>query len=133
MAIILDSSFILAFDNLDDFHNKKAKELWKRIEGMEFGQYFISDYIFDEIIAVSMRKISKERAFVLGQQILKSVPIINIDKNIFNEAWNFFKESKLNLSFTDCTNLALLKLIGSKNIVTFDKAFKEIKEIDVIE
>ena len=133
MAIFLDTSFIIAFDNEKDVHHKNAREIWKKIEAMAYGQYFISDYIFDEIIAVSLRKSGDKNGTVaLGEKLLKSMPIINVDKHIFEEAWKIFLESKLNLSFTDCTNLVLLNLIGSNKIATFDKAFKEIKDIDVI-
>ena len=133
MAIFLDTSFIIAFDNEKDVHHKNAREIWKKIEAMAYGQYFISDYVFDEIIAVSLRKSGdKTGTATLGEKLLKSMPIINIDKHIFEEAWKVFLESKLNLSFTDCTNLVLLNLIGSNKIATFDKAFKEIKDIDVL-
>ena len=35
-------------------------------------------------------------------------------------------------SFTDCTTLALMEKENIKNIATFDKDFKKIKEINVI-
>jgi len=66
----------------------------------------------------------------MGKKLIRSVPMINIDNHLFEEAWRILIESKL--SFTDCTNLVLLKLIGSNKIATFDKAFKEIKDIEVI-
>ena len=132
-TIFLDASFIIAFDNEKDVHHKEARELWKKIESAAFGQYFISDYIFDEVISVSLRKSNDKIGTVqLGEKLLQSMLIINIDNHIFKEAWEIFRESKLNLSFTDCTNLVLLKLIGSNKIATFDKAFKEIKGIEVI-
>jgi len=55
-AIFLDASFIIALDNKDDVHHQKARDTWEKIEGMAFGQYFMSDYIFDEVISVSLRK-----------------------------------------------------------------------------
>jgi len=117
MPILLDASFILAVDNERDIHHNKTPNAWIKIANGEYGQYFISDYIFDEISGVSL---------------IHDVPIINIDQHMFDEAWKIFTKTKLNLSFTDCTNIVLLKLINSKNIATFDKAFKEIKEINVI-
>ncbi len=131
--ILLDTSFIVAFDNEKDVHYKRAREIWVRIEAMEFGQYFISDYIFDEVIAVSLRKTNKEGTINLGQTILKTTPIVNIDNHLFNESWRLFKVLKQNLSFTDCTCLVLLKLTDTKKIATFDKSFKELKEIEVVD
>jgi len=133
MAILLDSSFIIAFDNEDDVHHKTAIELWKNIEKLKFGQYFISDYLFDEIIAVSLRKTNKDDTIKLGEKIMKSPSMFHIDNHIFNKTWKIFKKINLNLSFTDCTNLFLMDLTGSKYIATFDKEFKKVKEIEVID
>lgn len=132
MTILLDASFIIAFDNEKDVHHKKAREIWKKIENLSFGQYFISDYIFDEIIGVSLRKTNKEGTVKLGQNIIASMPIINIDDSVFEQAWKLFEENNNGLSFTDCTNVILLDFIDTKKIATFDKAFKEIKNIEVI-
>ncbi len=131
--ILLDSSFIVAFNNEKDVHHKRAIDLWSKIETLEFGQYFISDYIFDEVISVSMRKTNKDGTITLGRNIIKSMPIVNIDNHLFDESWELFRELKQSLSFTDCTNLAILRLVGTKKITTFDKAFKTIKGLEVID
>ena len=132
MALLLDTSFLIAFDNENDTHHNKARDLWPQIKERHFGVYFISDYIFDEIIAVTIRKKNKERAKTFGQQIRDSLDIINIDSYLIEEAWKLFNETKTNLNFTDCTNLALLNLLGNKKIATFDKGFIEINDIETI-
>ena len=127
MVIILDSSYLIALYNEADVHHKKAIDLWSKIKINE-NSYFISDHIFDEIIAVTLRKAGKEKANNIGQHLIESINIINVTSQIFQETWRIFKETKSNSSFTDCTNLALLKLIGSNKIATFDKSFKEINK-----
>jgi len=48
-------------------------------------------------------------------------------------SWNIFKEQKNNkLSFTDCTNIAIMRINKIKNIATFDKDFKDIEGINVV-
>ena len=126
MSVLLDSSFILAFDNEIDVHHQKTLPLWNKIANLDFGQYFISDHIFDEIVAVSLRKRGKEKTIELCQRILNDIPIINVNHPIF-------EKTKTNLSFTDCTNLVLLKLMGSNLIATFDKEFNKIKGINICE
>ena len=128
MVLLLDASFLIAFDNLEDIHHVQARELWGQIKEED---YFISDYIFDEIVGIISRKKGKDRTIIFGNKILEAVPIINIDHNLFEEAWKMFKETKLNLSFTDCTSLALLKLMKINRIATFDKAFEKIGWIAV--
>ena len=132
MSILLDTSFILAFDNKKDVNNQKASTIWNKIAKMEYGYYFISDHIFDEIAGVSLRKIGKEKAIVLCQKVIQSIPIITTDQHIFQETWDFFKETKTNLSFTDCSNLVLVHLFDSK-IATFDKEFKKIENMDIVD
>ncbi len=132
MVLVLDTSFIIGLDNERDVHHNNAKKIWEEIRKGEYGNYIISDYIFDELMAVTTRKVSKERAIKLGQQILKSVPIMNIDAHMFHETWKLFLESNSNLSFTDCTNVVILKMLQSKKIATFDKAFKEVKGIETL-
>ena len=97
MPIFLDASFILAFDNEADIHHKKTFPLWIKIANEEYGQYFISGYVFDEIAGVSMRKIGKEKTIELCSKIIKGIPIINIDQHMFDESWKIFKETKIML------------------------------------
>ena len=85
MPILLDASFILAVDNERDIHHNKTPNAWIKIANGEYGQYFISDYIFDEISGVSLRKIGKEKTLNLCQRIIHDVPIINIDQNIYKD------------------------------------------------
>ena len=135
MPVLIDASFLVAFDNSIDVHHQKARALWKKIERGDYGAYFISDYIFDEVMGVAMRKVGKKRAIALGQHLLKSVPLINIDRHIFDEAWKIFTNEKinLNLSFTDCTNIVLLNLIKTTYIVTFDREFREVPNVEVLD
>ena len=132
MTVILDSSFIIALYNESDVHHRKAMDLWPKIRTNE-NSYFISDHIFDEIVAVILRKAGKEKAKSIGQHLIESMNIINVDLPIFNETWKIFQQTELNLSFTDCTNIALLKLIDSNKILTFDKAFNNVKGLKVID
>ena len=50
--------------------------------------------------------------------------IIRIDEKIENKAIDYLKKIKSkNISFCDCTILAILDLFEIKNIATFDKDF----------
>mgnify|MGYP001569946562 CR=1 FL=1 len=137
MAILLDTSFLIAFDNEKDVHHIKARELWIKIKEKQFGIYFISDYIFDEVISVTMRKKDETRAKIFGKHIKESLDILNIDSYLFEEAWNLFeKREKLSeedkiLNFTDCTNVVLLEFLASNKIATFDRGFEKIDGLEI--
>ncbi len=60
--------------------------------------------------------------------------IINLDQGILEEAGDIFKDQEdTRFSFTDCTTIACMRGNIIKNLATFDKDFKKLKEINVIE
>jgi len=118
MAILLDACFLLAYDNEADIHHQKARSMWKEFKDQ---QIFISDYVFDEIMGVTRRKLGHERATIIGDHILQTIPLIMIDNHLFKESWQLFKKEKL--SFTDCTIIVLARL-GKLSIATFDKELR---------
>ena len=131
--IFIDASFFLAYYNINDIHHNHATKLWNDIETEKYGIYFTSDYIFNEVIGVTLRKSGKKNALIIGQHILKSIIILNIDDHILSESWNLFSKTNLNFNLVDCSILTALKLINAKYLATFDKEFNKLKEIKVIE
>lgn len=132
--IFLDSSFIIAYKIEDDEHHLRAVALSKSISSEHYGEGIISDYIFDEIVTVIFNRTKKLiYAVQSGNELKKSVSIIGISKDLFNDSWKIFKKQKdTRLSFTDCTILALMKKKRISSIATFDKDFNEIEGITVI-
>ncbi|MFH0836952.1 MAG: PIN domain-containing protein [Candidatus Aenigmatarchaeota archaeon] len=134
IAILLDTSFILAYFAENDVHHTKAVAIMDDIISKKYGTPVISDYIFDEMITISLRKLDISRAKEIGESLLNSELIImRIDNMMFKKAWSFFRdENVLSLSFTDCTNLSLMNIFNIHNIATFDKAFNKVKDIYVV-
>lgn len=131
--IFLDANLFLAYDNINDVHHLRAVKLLTEIESDKYGLYFTSDYVFNEVVGVTFRKLGRERASILGEHILKSILIINIDDNVLLEAWNLFKSSKSELNLVDCTNIVASKLAGAEFIATFDKEFKKSQGLAVVD
>ena len=132
MAILIDTSVFIAYSNTDDVHHEKALKIIKDIVSKKYGNPLISDYIFDEIVTVSSRKTGKKMAINIGNVILDSeIVMIKVDKIIFQDAWAIF-QSEENMSFTDCTNIATMRMFNITHIATFDKAFGKIKNIEVV-
>lgn len=130
--IFIDANIFLAYDNLSDTNHKRALKIFEELESGKFGDYFTSDYVFNEIVGVTFRKKGKERAVLLGEQVLKSVLIITIDDHFLKEAWKIFSATKLNLNLVDCTNLVAMKIAGAEFIATLDKEFIQVKGVEVI-
>lgn len=130
--IFIDANVFLAYDNPSDANHKKALKIWEEVESGKYGDYFTSDYVFNEIVGVTFRKRGKERAVLLGEQVLKSVLTINIDDHLLKEAWKIFSTTKLSLNLVDCTNLVAMHIAGTEFIATLDKEFTQMKNIEVV-
>ncbi len=126
MTIFLDASYFLALFNANDVHHKRAIVVAEKIDLNEYGQSLTSDYVFDEVVSVALRKFGKEKAQILGKQIYESVFIVNCNKHLFETAFKIFNSSKESFSFTDCITQAIIDLAQIGYIATFDKLFEKL-------
>ena len=84
-------------------------------------------------MTVVARKIHREKAAQIGKFLLSSEVILTkVDTLVFEKAWKLFQATD-NLSFTDCTSAAFTQIFEIERIATFDKGFKNIKNIEVID
>lgn len=90
---------------------------------------FFSDYIFAEVVTVMLLKTGFVRAEKFGKYLLSSeIEFSRVDEKAFERTWEIFRTTK-NMSFTDCSNLALMELLKIKKIATFDKEFSGKAEV----
>ncbi|MDE1850229.1 MAG: type II toxin-antitoxin system VapC family toxin [Candidatus Micrarchaeota archaeon] len=123
----------LTFEN--DENHVKAVKISKDIFDSNYGQTCISDYIFDETVTfIFGRTRSLQKATNIGETIKSSAKMLMVGESEFNLAWEAFKKQKeMRLSFTDWTNVAMMGENGIDSIATFDREFKRIKSINVID
>ena len=132
--IFLDSSFLIAYYNSTDKHKNKALDIMDNLIAGKYGTPYISDYVFDEIVTILfVRNKDKSIATTLGEILRESLEIINVNEELFGNAWTLFRNQKdTNFSFTDCTNLAIMQYKGILQIATFDEDFTKSKGIKVV-
>jgi len=130
LSVFLDTGFFVAFHNSRDVNHQRAVEIMEKLLTDEYGPIFTSEYIFDEAVTVALMRTGRhDLAVDLGNLILgidhpKFVTILPIEEEIFNSTWSTFKSySKQGLSFTDCSSIALIRKLGIKSIVSFDRGF----------
>lgn len=131
--IFLDTSFLVSYYNKkDDNHNHSLKIMNEIANGI-YGDVYISDYIFDECATVLFARLNNLKKAVTICEKIKQLIIFKIDQESFEESWRLFKNQKdTKLSFTDCSNIAIMKSEGTKNIVTFDEDFKKVEGLNVV-
>ena len=133
MSVFIDASVFCAFANERDVHHEKAVQIVDDIIRGKHGKHVTTDYIFDEIIAVTMRRTNREIAKEFGTNLLNSeVFIAKIDSGTFQKAWEFFKNTE-NFNFTDCTILAFMDSFGMKTLATFDNEFQKINWVEILD
>ena len=130
--IFIDANIFLAYFNEDDVHHARAIHVFDQVKGGSYGRAFTSDYVFNEVVGVALRKFGKKNAVRSGEWIIGNIPIINIDEPVFSSAWRAFTGSGQTLSLVDWTNLIVMKLANVEHIATFDKAFGAIEHLRVI-
>ena len=130
--IFIDANVFLAYFNEDDVHHTRAVHLFDQIRVDSDGPAFTSDYIFNEVVGVSLRKFGKDKAVLSGDWILRNVPIMNADDFALSSAWKAFSDSDLSLSLVDWSNIAVMQLAETDQIATFDKAFDSLPDVHVI-
>ncbi|HLC56305.1 MAG TPA: PIN domain-containing protein [Candidatus Nanoarchaeia archaeon] len=133
MTILIDANILCGYADSGDIHHKNANKIIKEISSGIYGKAVITDYIFDEIVNVYLRKFGKKNAVDLGKFIINSeIFFINVDKLVFQKAWELFQKDN-NLSLTDCTSVTFMLLYNIDRIATLDKEFKTIKGIEVVD
>jgi len=133
-VILLDSSLIIAYSNESDQNHTKAKKVIEDVANEKYGPPVITDYLFDEIVTVMLlRTKSLAQAKKLGDTLLGATHLVRIDGELFETAWEIFKQQRKNIfSFTDCTTIAVCKANGISNVATFDEDFAELDNVSAI-
>ena len=134
MNILLDSSFLIAYYNPLDEHRKKAIKIMDDLIIGKYGNPYVSDYIFDEVVTVIfIRTKDLKLSNNVGDVLRDSLGLFDVDEEVFDNAWKIFKNQKnTNFSFTDCTILAVMQERGISRIATFDEDFLKFEGIKVV-
>ncbi len=129
--IILDTSFIVSYFNTRDQNHPQAVKLMKKIHE----PLCMTDYIFSEVVTVSLIRLkSLDWASKIGEVLLKSMKMIDVEKTSFDNAWSLFcKQKETVLSFTDCTTVSIMQENDIEKIATFDEDFGKINGIEIID
>ena len=132
MAVFIDTGLFLALYDIDDAFHKRSKELFKNALTGKLGRLYTSDYIIDETLTtVLVRTKQHNIAVELGKYLMESPRItkLTVDNDAFLDAWAKFQTLKdKNLSFTDCTTLALTEKYRIKQLMSFDHGFDGLTE-----
>ena len=127
-SIFIDTSFFCAFYNDKDSQFKKSLS---HIDILNTHNIYTSNFILLESYTVISQRVSKQIAVEFGETIknVSKIKIIEIDNSLELDTWEIFKiVQNKNMSYVDCSTIAVMKENSIKQILTFDKHFQKLQK-----
>jgi len=125
-----DTSAILALANKkDQFYDQAAKKLKELLKTPDT-TLLITTHILAETITRIQRKVSKEKAVVIGNLLIQNprIEILTPSNTVIQKAWEIYqKYMDQDFSFVDCISFAVMQDMSIKKAFSFDKHFQIMK------
>lgn len=131
MKIFLDSSFIISLVNEND---SLHEESLKYLHLIDENECYISNLIINEVITVIGNKIDLKTAmstFDLLNDIFHIIEEYEL-KDFNSRTMLLYEKYGAKLSFTDCSIIVNMHNHEIENLLSFDKEFKKVKDINLI-
>ena len=126
--ILVDSDSFIALVKEDDDNHQKAKEYFAQLDELPV-MLVTTKYVFAEVATVLSQRVSHAVSIQFVDTLLAEPQAIKFidahSDSIFDSAVDFFKkQSSKNVSFVDCTNMAVMQNFNIRYIFSFDKTYK---------
>lgn len=120
--IFVDSNYFVALFNPNDTLHKHASVVAKRID-TEHHRLVLSNYIFLEVTTVLSQRRGRNVAVGVGTFLTTNpmIDVVHVDEALHEESWKIFQSTlRKNISFVDCSTLAILRAERIDHLLTFD-------------
>lgn len=120
--VFIDSSYYCALVNSEDSLHKKSLKYINSLENS-----YTSNFVLLESYTVISQKAGKTTAVKFGErmQSQSNTSILLVTPNVEHLSWEIFKSiNNKNLSYVDCSILALLQINKINTLLSFDSHFK---------
>jgi hypothetical protein len=130
VRLFLDTSALVAIEDLDDANHRRAVEFREKVRrgSTPFRTLYTSNYVVDETLTLLRFHCGHHVAVTFRKTLetSKLVKVIWITEALEKAAWNIFeKHSDKDYSFTDCASFALMDAEAIRNAFTFDGHFSQ--------
>ncbi len=118
--LFVDSNYFVALFNPADSLARQAEKIAKHLDAADI-RLVTSNLVFLEVVTVLAQRRSRAVAVEVGAYLLSHVNIVHVDESSHQDAWSIFQivPSK-NVSFVDCSILAILRAENIHSLLTFD-------------
>jgi hypothetical protein len=134
MTVIVDTGVLYADHDRDASRHDVASDALETVYDGELGLPFVSDYVYDEAITLTLRRAgSFSAAKRLGERLRGVDPypaayeMLHVSAAVFADAVDVFERyDDQRLSFTDATTVALCRRHDVDSVLSFDDDFDGI-------
>lgn len=127
MSVLLDTGVLYAHHDADAEHHEAAKDTLTEVFRGEYGQPYVTDYIYDETVTLTRYRMgSFEEAKTVSDRILEmdAIRFVHVSPDVFEDAVSIFeKYDDQSLSFTDATTVAVMEKRELDAVMSFDDDF----------
>ena len=133
-AVVLDSSFLIAYHNTRDAQHGAAARAMAHFAAGSWGRGLLLEYVFLEVATVLMARRGAEVAIRVGTDLLQSDELDFVPcSELFADAWReFTRQGGRGLSFTDAAIAVAARTRAGGRVATFDADFRGLSGITVM-
>lgn len=133
-AIVLDSSFLVAFHNTADVHHSAAIGVMERILRGEWEDVLLLEYVVLEVMTVLRLRVDAPASVSVGELLLESREIQFLPcSDIFLRAFETFRaERTAVLSFVDAAIVSVARESEPGFVATFDGDFEGVEGVTMV-
>ena len=135
--LLFDTNFIVAYVLASDAIHQRAIDLEDK-EDILNNELYITNHIIDEVVTIIGQKASPKDAIDVYRLMKDNFIIINeyevfdFNDKVMSRYDNMNDSGNQRIGFTDCSIIEVAKLYDLDAVVTFDKAFEENGDIEII-
>lgn len=131
MTVLVDTGVLYADHDVDATRHEVAHDALEAVYDGEFGLPYVSDYVYDEVVTLTLtRGGSFAAAKRLGERLRGADPfpqtyeMLRVSAAVFADAVEIFERyDDQALSFTDATTVALYERHDVDHVLSFDDDF----------
>lgn len=131
MTVLVDTGVLYAEHDTDASRHESAVRALEAVYDGAFGQPYISDYIYDEAVTLTLvRGDSVQPATRLGERLRgidpypKAYQLLCVSAAVFDDSISIFERyDDQQLSFTDASTVALCDRHGIDDVLSYDDDF----------
>lgn len=130
MTVLVDTGVLYADHDTDATRHDSARNAVDAVYDGQFGLPHVSDYVYDEVVTLTLKRGSFGPAKRLGERVrgAGSYPqvyeMLRVSRAVFMDAITLFEQyDDQQLSFTDATTIALYERHAIDTVLSFDDDF----------